>query len=315
MTKMHYKFYVGIDVAKAALDVAISDRKDIGRYNNNDEGLIACLKKLPAYKKTLIVMEASGGYEAYCSNWLRERGYAVAVVNAKRVRDFAKAGGFLAKTDKIDAQVIQEYGRVFQPKAQEKVSEQQQQLSEYNKRRSQLVRMITMEKQHLSQAAKSMKPRIEEHLAQLEKELAELEKEQADLIRQDAELQEKVERLDGIKGVGFCTAAHVVTSLPELGTLTGKEIAAIVGVAPYNHDSGTHRGKRRIAGGRSSVRSMLYMAALSAIRFNPAIRDFYERLIAKGKLKKVAIVACMRKLIVTMNAMMRDSKDWIAGTL
>lgn len=310
MTEIVKKFYVGIDVSKASLDVAISDVNEIARYTNNESGLKKLIAVLSAQEITLIVMEASGGYEKYCANWLRENGYKVAVVNAKRVRDFAKAGGNLAKTDKIDARVIQEYGCVFNPRAQDVVGIAQAELSQHAKRRGQLINLLTIEKQHLEHASEPIKKLIEKHIKALDKAIKHIDTHLANLIKQDEVLQEKIVRLDAIKGVGICTATQVMVDIPELGTLTGKEIAALVGVAPYNQDSGTCKGKRRTSGGRSAVRAMLYMAALSAKKFNPAIKEFYDRLIAKGKLKKVAIVACMRKLIITMNAMIRDGKNW-----
>ena len=310
MTEKNYECYVGIDVAKAFFDVAINDVKTITRYANTEAGLQELCETLRTKDTTLIVMEASGGYEQFCARWLCQQGYAVAIVNAKRVRDFAKAGGNLAKTDKIDARVIRDYGSVFKPLAQTALSDEHLRLSAQAKRRGQLVRMLTLEKQHSEHASGAIKKMIEKSICTLEKAIKKIDAMQAELLKKEKRLQEKVERLEGIKGVGMGTAMQVVIDLPEIGTLTGKEVAAIVGVAPYNHDSGTHRGKRHISGGRGAIRSMLYMAVLSAKKFNPAIKVFYERLIAKGKLKKVAIVACMRKLIVTMNAMIRDGKDW-----
>jgi transposase len=301
MTKKTYKFHIGIDVSKAKLDVALSESKVV-QFSNNEAGLQQLAKILPLKKKSLIAMEASGGYEQYSSQWLRIKGFQVVVVNAKRVRDHAKAAGKLAKTDKIDAFVIRSYAEKYHPIPQPLGSELQSDLSAYIKRRGQLIHLITLEKQHQEQASEKIKKGIKKHLKILEEELAELDK--------DFELQKKVMQLDEIKGVGRITALNVLIGLPELGKLTQKEVAALAGVAPYNQDSGKFKGQRKISGGRRIVRTALYMAALSAKKYNPIIKVFYERLIAKGKLKKVALVACIRKLIIIMNAMIRDNTNW-----
>lgn len=310
MDQNGYDYYIGIDISKANLDVALSDNANIKQFPNNEAGLNKLLKALPVKGNGLIIMEASGGYEAFSAKWLRKKGYAVAVVNAKRVRDFAKAAGVLAKTDAIDCKMIRKYGETFKPQPQPPESLAQEELSACRKRREQLIKMITMEKQHSEQASDNVKKSIKKHIKVLENELEELEGNLEELISQDPELQEKVSRLDEIKGVGQITAMNVIIAIPELGTLNSKEVSALAGVAPFNNDSGKRQGKRKTRGGRSSPRAALYMAVLSAKAYNPAIKEFYDRLIAKGKAKKVAIVACMRKLIIIMNAMIRDGSSW-----
>jgi transposase len=312
MTKKNYKYYIGIDISKAKLDVALDEEGPVLVFSNDQEGLKNLSKKLPSKAKTLIVMEASGGYEKFVSQWLKTKDYHVAVVNPKRVRDHAKAAGKLAKTDRIDALMIRSYGKTYQPVAQTLESPLQSDLNDYIKRREQMVKLIALEKQHKEKASEKIKIKIEEHIISLEKELKSLDQELESLSDKEPELQKKVAQLDEIKGVGKITALNVLIGLPELGQLTSREAAALVGVAPFNQDSGKYKGQRRIQGGRSSVRSALYMAVLSAKKFNPAIKAFYERLIAKGKLKKVALTACMRKLIIVMNAMVRDGTNWQA---
>lgn len=307
-----YKFYVGIDVSKTMLDIAVDDSNSLLQFSNDEEGLKKVIKMLPRKKQTLIILEATGGYEKFAANYLRRKKFAVAVVNAKRVRDFARASGKLAKTDGIDSRVIRLFGKAFNPPPQPLASEEESQRQQNISRRDQLVRMIAMEKQHLEHASDVVKKSINKHIYYLEKELALVEKFLKDLFNQDPELKDKMERLDEIKGVGEVTAMNILIHLPELGKLSHKEISALTGVAPFNKDSGQSKGKREIWGGRAPVRVALYMAVLSARKFNPALKRFYDRLIEKGKLKKVAIVACMRKLIIIMNAMLRDGTRWEA---
>jgi Transposase and inactivated derivatives len=310
MTKNAYKFYIGVDVSKAKLDVALSNNNSLLQFTNDQQGLKALLKQLPAKKRSLIVLEASGGYEKYAANYLRQKSFNVAVVNAKRVRDFAKAGGKLAKTDGIDAKVIMEFGQAFNPIPQAPATlEEDQRLQSIN-RRAQLVRIIAMEKQHAEHASDAHKKGIKKHIRFLEKELAVLEDSLKEQFTQDPNLQDKLTRLDGIKGVGQVTAMNILIHLPELGQLSPKEVSALAGVAPFNKDSGQMKGKREIWGGRTPVRAALYMAVLSAKKSNAALKRFYDRLVAKGKPKKVALVACMRKLIIIMNAMVRDNTAW-----
>jgi transposase len=312
MTNISYKFYIGIDVSKSNLDISISTNKSLLTFSNDEYGLKELVKILPNKKSSLIILEATGGYEKLTANYLRRKQFNVAVVNAKRVRDFAKASGKLAKTDGIDAQTIMMFGMAFNPTPQSLISEEEDLRQQNISRRNQIVRMITMEKQHLEFASNHMKKLINKHICYLEKALESIEDILKELFNQDSILKDKLERLDEIKGVGEITAMNILIHFPELGTLSHKEASALAGVAPFNKDSGQSKGKREIWGGRAPVRSALYMAVLSARKFNPALKRFYNRLIEKGKLKKVALVACMRKLIIIMNAMLRDGSRWEA---
>jgi transposase len=234
----------------------------------------------------------------------------VALVNPRRVREFAKAIGLAAKTDKLDARLLARFARDVKPQPTETPDQDDEQLSALLARRKQLLDMLTAEKNRLETTPQSLKSKILEHVSWLEEHLQAIEKEIDDLNRKDPERKHKQELLRSVKGIGPVTASTLSADLPELGKLDKKEIAALVGVAPFNNDSGKWRGRRRIKGGRATVRQVLYMAAVAATRFNPVIRSFYQSLLKRGKQKKVAIVACMRKLIVILNAMIRDLKPW-----
>ncbi len=310
MDKKTYKFYVGIDVSKAFLDVAVNEDGQLYQFTNDESGFKKLMKVLPSDKDCLITMEATGGYERLVSKWLQKNGFLTTIVNAKRVRDFAKAAGKLAKTDKIDAQMIRKYAIAFNPHAQTIITQAQEILEENLSRRGQIIKMLTMEKQHLQLTSKKMSKRIKKHITQLEKELNEIDAELVKQVKTEPNLQENIDLLVGIKGVGITTALSALIGLPELGQLDPKKISALVGLVPFNRDSGQMRGRRSIWGGRAVVRSALYMAVLSARRFNPIIRIFYDRLIAKGKPAKVAMTACMHKLVIIMNAMIREKTPW-----
>lgn len=310
MAEQKYKFHIGIDVSKNKLDVAMSHSDSLFQTPNHELGFKELIKSLPNKKHSLIVLEASGGYEQLVANYLRRKKFNVAIVNAKRVRDFAKASGKLAKTDCIDAYVIMSFAKAFNPSPQALATDDEAKRLNYLNRRLQLVKMITTEKQHLEKSSKEFHAGIKRHIEFLEKDLERIELSLKKEIKKDPELKDKVEKLDEIKGVGEVTAMNILLHMPELGQLTQKEVSALAGVAPYNRDSGQMKGKREIWGGRAPVRCALYMAVLTAKKFNSTIKKFYDRLIQKGKLKKVAIVACMRKLIIIMNAMIRDNKSW-----
>lgn len=301
---------LGIDVGKAKFDVGVNDEKKVRVWNNDPEGRIELSDWVAEQAPQLVVVEASGGYEAALVSELVSRDIAVAVVNPTRVRAFARAEGVLAKTDKIDAQVIARFGATMKPAARARRDENQVALNELVTRRRQLVLIATAEKNRLSTASPTMQAHIRSHLAWLQAEIKGLEEQISQAISANPEWTETANRIDGVPGIGFITAATLVADLPELGQLNRQKIAALVGVAPFNHDSGKQRGKRRIFGGRTSVRSVLYMATLSAIRHNPVIKAFYQRLLDKGKLKKVAITACMRKLLVILNTMVKSGQDW-----
>lgn len=313
MTEKVYKNHVGIDVSKAKLDIALSDKGKIISCYNNEKSIKEVINQLPTSSSTLIVMEATGGYERLVAQVLKKHGYDVAIVNAKRVRDFAKAKGTMAKTDSIDARIIFLFGKTFNPKAQPLESDEALQRQNYLQRRDQVVRMITLEKQYLEHALSPIREEINEHIESLNKQLTSIEKKLEASIETDELLKNRIERLDDIKGVGSITAMNVLINLPELGSLSHKEITALVGLAPFNKDSGKIEGKRKTQGGRASVRAALYMAVLSAKKYNIKIKIFYDRLIAKGKLKKVALIACMRKLLIIMNAMIHDNTQWNPG--
>lgn len=313
MNEKAYKIYIGIDVSKKFLDIAINEDGPVCRFENSESGFKKLGKILPAEKGCMIVMEATGGYERSCAKWLQQQGVATSVVNAKRVRDFAKAAGKLAKTDNIDAQIIRKYAIAFKPHAQAAITAAQEVLEENMRRRSQIVKMLATEKQHLEQASKAIIKGVKRHIAVLEKELKAIEVVLIKQVKEEPILQEKIELLEGIKGVGITTALAVMVGLPELGELGPKQVSSLAGLAPFNTDSGEKRGQRRVWGGRSDVRTALYMSVLSAVRFNPAIKIFYQRLIAKGKKPKVALTACMHKLLIIMNAMIKNKAPWQPG--
>lgn len=305
---------VGIDVGKAKLDVGVAGEKRVRVWANEEEGRAELSDWVIEQEVSLVVVEASGGYETAIVSELVGRGQAVALVNPTRVRAFAKAEGILAKTDKIDARVIARFGATMKPPAKARREEGQLELNEKVTRRRQLVLMRTAEKNRLQTATPAMQAHIARHIAWLQTEIEALEQQISQAIKVNPEWSETVKRVDSAPGIGFITASTLVADLPELGQLNRQKIAALVGVAPFNHDSGNQRGKRRIFGGRTSVRSVLYMATLSAIRHNPVIKEFYHRLLNKGKLKKVALTACMRKLLVILNTMVKTGQDWNPST-
>jgi len=310
MTNISFTFNIGIDISKNKLDISFSDN-ETASYDNNLSGFKQFLQQIPDKNKTRVVMEATGGYERSLVQFLQEKGVAVCVVNAKRVRDYAKALGKLAKTDKIDSHVIRLFAGAINPNVTEQLSESQQSLDSLTSRRNQLVKQRAMEKNHSETVTnKETKRSINRTIKFLDKEIGMIEEKINKLIDLDSELKEKVNRLTTIKGIGPVAAVTIVSDIPELGALANKEISALVGVAPFCRDSGSMRGKRTIWGGRSQVRSILYMATLSAVKHNPAIKVFYDRLVSKGKPKKTALVACMRKLIIIANSMIKNNVDW-----
>jgi transposase len=306
------KRIIGIDVGKEKLDAALNGQKRVKSWANDETDRAKLAAWVVDQQVALVVVEASGGYEARIVSELVERGQAVALVNPTRVRAFARAAGVLAKTDKIDARTIAYFGATMAPRAQARRSQAQLALNESVTRRRQLVLMITAERNRLQTASPEMRESIARHLDWLQQEINALEEQINQALAANSEWAETAKRLQSVPGVGTITASTLVADLPELGQLNRQKIAALVGVAPFNNDSGKRRGKRRIFGGRTSVRSVLYMAALSATKHNPVIKAFYERLLAKGKVKKVAITACMRKLLVILNSMVKSGQDWVA---
>ena len=310
MTIQNEKFYIGIDVSKTILDVFIFPKNKYIQVENNAEGIKKLIKEFHLYSESLIVMESTGGYEKEVAQALVKEGFSVAIINPRQIRDFAKALGKLAKTDRIDASIIAIFAEKIQPNKNVICDENQQKLAEYNTRRCQLVDMITMEKNRLDKANKEMKKSIRHIIKLLEKELQKINEFLAKAIQCNDETARRDELLQTIKGVGSVVSVSIIADLPELGSLSGKEISALAGLAPLNRDSGTMRGKRAIWGGRASVRRILYMATLTAMRFNAKIKAFYEKLCAAGKPKKVVITACMHKLLIIMNAMIKNNQPW-----
>ena len=298
---------LGIDVDKDSAEVCFMPE---GRRQRCQQPAELIEQLLPC-RPFLVVIEATGGYERRWVAALLDAGIPVAVVNPKRVRDFARAMGYLAKTDAIDARVIAEYGKVAEPRPLEKMPAKQAELQDLVARRRQLLSMRTMEQNRMSVAATAAARRsIQEILKVFNRELIRLEKAITALVESDDDWSDKVRMLREVPGVGPVTGLTLVAEVPELGQLNRQEIAALIGVAPFNRDSGQYKGKRFIAGGRSHVRSVLYLAALSASRHNPLVRRFAERLKAAGKPPKVRITACARKLLVILNTLLKTKTPW-----
>jgi transposase len=303
--------FVGIDVAKDRLDVHVRPTGEVFAVARDGEGVTALVERLKALAPVLIVLEATGGFEVTVAAALAAAGLPLAIVNPRQIRDFARALGRLAKTDPLDAEVIARFAEAVRPAPRPLPDDQARALGELVARRRQVVEMMTAERNRRQQmtARKRLKA-IERHLDWLQKELSEIEQELDQTIRGTPAWRESEDLLTSVPGVGDTLARTLIAELPELGRLTGKQIAALVGVAPFNRDSGQWRGKRMIAGGRAGVRSVLYMATLSATRCNPPIAAFYNRLIEAGKPAKLALTACMRKLITILNAILRDRRHW-----
>lgn len=302
--------FIGIDVHKDTLEVCIDGREEQWECPNDGAGIEALLTTLAALLPTLIVVEASGGYERRLVAEGFAAGLPVVVVNPTRVRRLAEALGIIAKTDAIDARVIARFAAIVRPAVREPQSAEQQHLNALVTRRRQLVGMRTAERNRLSTCPELMRTDIEEHLAWLESRIEQLEDEINDMLTNNPSWRELTALVSSVPGIGEVTAATLVAELPELGTISRQKIAALAGLAPYNRDSGPRKRRRRIFGGRASVRRVLYMAALSASQHNPVIRRFYLRLLDNGKEEKVALTACMRKLLVIVNAMVRKQEPW-----
>jgi transposase len=303
------KTWVGIDVSQASLDGYLLPQGTSFQVSNTEVGVQQLIAQFQTTPPHLVVVESTGGLERIVVSGLQQAAIPVAIANPRKVKGFAVALG-KAKTDKLDAEVIARFAQSVDLQPQPMIAASAQQLSDLIHRRQQLVDIQVAEKNRLTRAAKIVQADIEEHLKQLEQRIESLNQQIQTLGQQQADWRRKDKILQSVKGIGQVTAALCLVELPELGNLTDKQIARLVGVAPINHDSGKHKGKRMIAGGRTRVRCGLYMATLVATRHNPVIRDFYQRLLAKGKLKLVALVACMRKLLVILNAMIRDNKLW-----
>lgn len=311
---MNEKRVVGIDVSKAVLDVAVLPGGELLQLGNDVQGIEELSKKLKAEAVDLVVMEATGGYETAVATALVAIGLRVAVVNPRQIRDFAKATGRLAKNDRIDAQVIAAFGQAIEPEIVHLPDEETRELQSLVVRRRQLVAMRVQEVNRLGLMQGVMRKRIKAHVDWLDNEIAKVDVDLTAGLRKSPAWRAKDELLRSFKGVGRITSSTLIVALPELGQLDRRAITALVGLAPFNRDSGVMRGRRSIYGGRSQVRTLLYMAAISAIRCNPVIRAFYEGLKSRGKPHKVAMVACMRKILTILNAMVRQSTPWTPET-
>jgi transposase len=301
--------FAGIDVSQERLDVALRPSSESWSVANNEEGLEALQARLAQLEPQLVVLEATGGLEVPVVAALLTAQLPTVVINPRQVRDFAKATGELAKTDKIDAGILAQFAEAIKPEVRPFPDEATRELDAMVGRRRQLIEMRVAENNRLLRtASKRIRGSIERHLRLLNREQKELEKDIDDFIKGSPAWREKENLLQSVKGVGPALSSTLVAELPELGRLTRKEIAKLVGVAPLSRDSGKFRGRRRIWGGRASVRATLYMSILSATTYNPPIRELYQRLLAAGKPKKVAQVACMRKLLGILNAAVRDGQ-------
>ena len=303
---------VGIDVSKRHLDVALADR--VMRVDNDAAGHAALAAELRSVGAGLVVLEATGGYETAAVIALQGAGVPVAVINPRQARDFARAQGRLAKTDAIDARVLARFGAVMRPAPLPAIDPSRDALAALVTRRRQLVDMLVAEQNHREHAPPATIAWIDEHIVMLRNQLAQLDAAIAATVAADPTLARRHAILVSVKGVGQATAAVLLAELPELGRVEHKQLAALIGVAPVNHDSGQFRGQRHIAGGRTSVRCALYMATLSAVRHNHTLQTFYQRLRANGKPAKVALVAAMRKLATILNAVVRDDRPWQASS-
>lgn len=302
--------FVGIDVAKAHLDVAERPVADPTRLSNDEAGISALVARLVVDAPALIVLEATGGLEGPAVAALTAAGLAVAVVNPRQVRDFAKAVGHLAKTDALDAQVLAHFAEAIRPDPRPLPEPERQALAALLTRRRQVLAMLVAEQQRLGTAALALRPRIEAHIAWLRQERDDLDRELQHQVRQSPVWRADDDLLQSVPGIGPVVATTLIADLPELGQLDRKQIAALVGVAPFNCESGMLRGRRIIWGGRAQVRAALWMGTLVAVQHNPVIRAFYARLLAAGKPKKVALTACMHKLLVILNALLRHRTPW-----
>lgn len=309
--------YAGVDVSKERLEVCVRrDREarvgeDTFGVSNDPAGTQTLLARLLEERPALVILEATGGFERPVAAALAAAGLPVAVVNPRQARDFARATGRLAKTDRIDAQILARFAQAVRPAPRPVPEEEAQALAEITARRRQVVGMLTAEKNRLGAATtKPVRKRLEAHVRWLEKELSRTDRDLEEAIAKSPTWRENEKLLRSVPGVGPVVARTLLAELPELGSLRPKQLAALVGVAPLNRDSGAFRGRRAVWGGRATVRAALYMGALVATRHNPQIKEFYERLLGAGKPRKVALVACMRKLLTILNAMLKNRTPW-----
>ncbi|MGZ3601907.1 MAG: IS110 family RNA-guided transposase [Ktedonobacterales bacterium] len=310
MSENKVEVFVGIDVSKSKLDVRIEPQGEWFEVGNDDEGIKALCARLSKLAPTLIVMEATGGLETRAASELAALGLCVAVVNPRQVRDFAKASGQLAKTDRIDTHVLCGFARAIRPAARPMKDALTRQLDDLVTRRRQLVDMRVQESLRLQGASQVQAKSLKAHIAWLDKRIRQIETDLGTRLRSSDAWRVKDDLLLSIPGVGEITSRSVLSRCPEIGQLSRQQIAKLVGIAPLNNDSGKHRGERHIWGGRADVRSVLYMATVSAKRCNPVIKAYADKLTRAGKASKVVIVACMRKLLTIMNAMIKNNTPW-----
>ena len=309
------EIYVGVDVSKYRLDVAARPSADVWEVRYDESGIEELVLALRSVKPTMVLLEASGGLELRLVSALAVASLPVVVVNPRQVRDFARATGKLAKTDALDAKVLAHFAEAVRPPARPLPDADIQAISSLLARRHQVVSMLVSEKNRLGSCADAVRPRIQAHIAWLEQEVSDLDEGLRQSLRDSPLWQEKNNLLRSVPGVGEQVSFALLAYLPELGSLNRRQIASLVGVAPFNRDSGSLRGKRMVWGGRARVRSVLYMGALVASRYNPTIKAFYERLLEAGKPKKVALTACMRKLLTILNSMIKHGSPWRDLTL
>jgi transposase len=303
--------FVGIDISKRHFDLHLTPEDQSHPFDNSTSGITHAVKLLIELRPQLIVMEATGGYETNLAVTLHKAALPVVVVNPRQIRHFAKAVGQLAKTDKIDAQIIARFAAQVRPPLRDFLDDKARKLKALVARKNQLVAMHVAERNRLEHAVdKAIVRSIKRSLKNLQRQIEQLQQHLVDAIAQDDELQHKADLLDSAPGIGPATAALLVAHMPELGQLNRRQIAALAGVAPMNRDSGAYKGKRMTGGGRSQVRAGLYMPVVSAVRWNPTIRTFYQRLVAKGKTKMTALVAAMRKLLTILNLMIAKNEPW-----
>lgn len=314
MTSQSQTLYVGIDVSKASLEVHLrpvgETKATAFNVPNTPRGRETLCARLNELQPKLVVMEATGGYERACAIELGRNEIPFAVVNAKYIRKYAECDGRIHKTDPIDAAVIAEYAEKKEPRAQKPITEDELELDALTTRRRQLVTALVAAKNHLEQAGATTRLLVERDIRELETKIEEIEALQAKHVSQRPDLKRKSEVLRSPKGIAETTAVKILSLLPEIGELTGKQVAKMAGLAPIAKESGTIKLKRKCQGGRADLRAALYMPTLCAIRWNPTIRAFNHRLVAKGKPKKLVVIACMRKFLVILNAMVRDDRRW-----
>lgn len=307
---MSAQIFVGVDVAKKHLDYNWVPDGKAARVPNDEQGFAALVQKLHELNPAMVVFEATGGYERLAVKALQEAGIPVAVINPRQARDFARSLNLLSKTDKQDAMLLARFAqsRPIEPDAPK--DEKREELASLLKRREQLVAMTTMEKNHLEHARKPVQERIKEHIEHLERLIKELDKEINSRLKTEPTFQKQDEIQQSIPGVGVILSATLIAYLPELGVLNRKQVASLVGVAPFNRDSGDYRGQRHIHGGRRTIRRVLYSVMRAALRYNEIVKGWFDHYRANGKAYKVAVIACMRKLLTVMNVMVASDKSW-----